>query len=99
MEDIFKQMVANYYGNDLNAVFYLSLDDTIKKTVVVSNGKLEIGDGKPEKADCVVKMSSELLKKIWYENYMPGIKEIFNGSLKVSNPDLLSKLFKNMKKG
>lgn len=99
MDDIFRKMVEFYSGSDLNAVYYISIDDSIKKTVKVDKRSLEITDGKPEKADCVVKITSELLKKVWYERYVPGLKEIFSGSLKTNNPELLSKLFSSINRG
>ncbi|MCA1981185.1 MAG: hypothetical protein LDL10_06565, partial [Calditerrivibrio sp.] len=92
-------MIESYSGDDLNAVYYMSIDDSIKKTIKINGRSIEIMDGKPDNADCIVKMTSELLKKVWYEGYVPGMKEIFSGALKTNNPELLSRLFSSIKRG
>ncbi len=99
MERMFQLMAEKFNNTDLNAVYYLSVDDTIKKTIVAKDGKLNIVDGKPENADCVVKITEKLLKKVWEENYSPGLMDIATGALKTNNPDLLGKLFKSMNRG
>ncbi|MGB9730560.1 MULTISPECIES: hypothetical protein [Calditerrivibrio] len=99
MERIFEKMVQNFNSIELNATYYLNVDDRIKKTIVAKDGKLTITDGKPENADCVVKVTEKLLKKVWEENYTPGLMDIATGSLKTNNPDLLGKLFKSLNRG
>lgn len=99
MERMFQLMTEKFNNSELNAVYYLSVDDTVKKTIVAKDGRLTIADGKPENADCVVKITEKLLKKVWEENYTPGLMDIATGSLKTNNPDLLGKLFKSISRG
>ncbi|ADR18260.1 hypothetical protein [Calditerrivibrio nitroreducens] len=99
MERMFEKMIQNFNNIELNATYYLNVDDRIKKTIVTKDGKLTITDGKPENADCVIKVTEKLLKKVWEENYSPGLMDIATGSLKTNNPDLLGKLFKSLNRG
>lgn len=99
MEQMFQKMVERFNNNEFNAVYYLNVDDVVKKTIVAKDGKLTITDGKPDNADCVVKVTEKLLKKVWEENYSPGLMDIATGSLKTNNPDLLGKLFKSINRG
>ncbi|KAA0259035.1 hypothetical protein FHQ18_03540 [Deferribacter autotrophicus] len=98
MEKILEEAKQNYKGMEKEYVYYFVVDDTVKKTVFAKPDVLEIEDGKVvDNADCVCKISSELFKKIWYENYKPGMKEIFSGELKTNSPDLLQKFLKACK--
>jgi len=99
MERMFQEMMQNFNNVEINATYYLNVDDRIKKTIVAKDGKLTITDGKPENADCVIKVTEKLLKKVWEENYSPGLMDIATGSLKTNNPDLLGKLFKSLNRG
>jgi hypothetical protein len=96
---MFQKMVEQFKNPDLNAIYYLNVEDKIKKTIVAKDGKLSIMDGKPENADCVIKLTKRLLFKVWEENYTPGFMDIATGSLKTNNPDLLVNLFKSINRG
>ena len=98
MEEIMNEVIKNFKGMDGNYSFYFTFDDEVKKTVFVKENEIEVVDGKAtDEADCVCKISSTLFKKIWYENYKPGMKEIFSGELKTNKPDLLQKFLKACK--
>ncbi|MGA1861287.1 hypothetical protein OWM07_00165 [Deferribacter thermophilus] len=95
MENILNEAIQNYKGMSEKTTIYFIIDESIKKTVVADLDKLEVYDGKTvDNADCVCKISSNLFKKIWYENYKPGMKEIFSGELKTNNPEILQNFLK-----
>lgn len=94
MEQIFSEAVTAYQGLDGVFTFYFSIDEK-RYTIFADGQKLQVEEGKKvENADCVCKVTSELFKKIWYENYKPGMKEIFSGDLKTNSPELLQKFLK-----
>lgn len=94
MEQIFNEAVTTYQGLDKAYTFYFNIDEK-RYTIFADEYKLWAEQGKKvENADCVCKVTSELFKKIWYENYKPGMKEIFSGDLKTNNPELLQKFLK-----
>lgn len=69
--------------------FYFSLGEC-KKTVQLSSDGCEVSDGRVvENADCVCKTSPEFFKKIWEENYRPGMKDFMTGAIKSNNPNSL----------
>lgn len=94
MQQIFNEAVTAYQGLDKSCSFYFSIDES-RYTVFADEKELRTEEGKKvENADCVCKITSELFKKIWYEKYKPGMKEIFSGALKTNNPELLQKFLK-----
>ena len=77
--------------------WYFSLGDT-RYTVAVSPEKAAVTTGKPTggKADCVVKTSEEMLRKIIQDGYVPEPPEFFSGVIKTNDIPMLiefSKVF------
>jgi hypothetical protein len=95
LENILKEAIQNYSPMDKEYSFYFVIDEDKKFTIFAKANCLEVEEGKKiENADCVCKMTSELFEKVWYENYKPGMKEIFSGTLKTNNPEALQKFLK-----
>ena len=77
--------------------WYFSLGDT-RYTVEVNPDKADVSEGKPVggKADCVVKTSEEMLRKIIQDGYVPEPPEFFSGAIKTNDIPMLiefSKVF------
>lgn len=74
--------------------FYFSLGDC-KKTVEVTAENCTVSNGRTvENADCVCKTSQEFFKKIWEEDYRPGMKDFMSGTIKSNNPSSLQEFLK-----
>ena len=73
--------------------YYFSLGDAPhqKWTLRVGRDGCEVAPGKPKGADCVVKTSPDMLRKMVLESYQPGLDEFMSGAIKTSDPDLLVK--------
>lgn len=74
--------------------YYFSLGniDDQKWTVIVDADDCLCHPGKPRgggRADCVVKTSPELFRKIVQEAYVPSFDEFVDGTIKTNSPDLL----------
>jgi long-chain acyl-CoA synthetase len=78
---------------DEQVTFYFTLGkvDDLKWTVIVDPENCDIRMGKPSggQADCVVKTSPELFRKIVQESYIPSFDEFMDGTIKTNSPDLL----------
>jgi hypothetical protein len=95
LENILKEATEKYTPMDKEYTFYFVFDDDKKYTIFAKNDGLTVEEGKKvEDANCVCKMTSELFEKVWYENYKPGMKEIFSGTLKTNNPEASQKFLK-----
>jgi long-chain acyl-CoA synthetase len=71
--------------------FYLSLGEAAdeKWTLHVGKDAVDLVAGKNGGADCVIKTSGELFRKIVREKYMPDMEDFMSGRLKTSDPGLL----------
>ncbi|MBA2663821.1 MAG: AMP-binding protein [Bradymonadaceae bacterium] len=95
LEPLFTSLPAKFERNQVNSPvsFYFSLGnyDHHKWTVSVNADKCAIHQGKPNngQADCVIKTSPEIFRKIVEESYVPSLDEFMNGAIKTNDPDLL----------
>lgn len=73
--------------------FTLGASDDQKWSIVVNANDCSIYQGKPKNgaADCVVKTSPEIFRKIVQEKYVPSFDEFMNGTIKTNSPDLLAR--------
>lgn len=73
--------------------WYFSLDgkDGSRYTVSVSSDQCIVNNGKPASgnADCVVKTSGDILRRIINDGFTPAVSEFMNGTIKTNNPQLL----------
>ncbi|MFW5968172.1 MAG: AMP-binding protein [Persicimonas sp.] len=73
--------------------FYFSLGNNpdLKWTVIVGADDCRIQTGKPDggRADCVIKTSPDMFKKIVTESYVPSMDEFMSGEIKTNDPNLL----------
>ncbi len=78
---------------DSKVSYYFSLGDVDdqKWTVVVDPDQCNIHQGKPTggHADCVIKTSPEIFRKMIEESYVPSMDEFMNGTVKTNDPNLL----------
>lgn len=74
--------------------YYLSLGDgdDEKWTVTLTPEACELGRGKTDGADCVLKTSRELFMKLCDGTFKPGVMDIMTGKLKTNDPQLLLRL-------
>ena len=92
---IFESLNAKFATSQVDAKvsFYFSLGDVDdhKWTVTVDPDKCNVVMGKPQngKADCVVKTSPEIFRKMIEESYIPSFDEFMNGTIKTNDPNLL----------
>jgi len=79
----------------LDTVFHFDIsgDDGGQKTVVVSNGSIEVKDGLHDTPKCVVSASSENLASILKGDLNP-MMAMMTGKLKISNPGEMLKYAK-----
>ena len=79
--------------------FSLGGQEGLRYTVAVDTGAAKVSTGKPigGKADCVVKTSEEMLRRIIEDAYVPEPPEFFSGAIKTNDIPLLiefSRVFK-----
>lgn len=95
LEPIFQELSGKFEPGEVDSPlsFYFSLGqvDDQKWTVIVEPENCVIRRGKPAggQADCVVKTSPELFRRIVQESYIPSFDEFMNGAIKTNSPDLL----------
>ncbi len=88
LEDKFEQ---DQVEGPLSFYFSLGNVDHQKWTVIVDPEGCVIRPGRPTggEADCVVKTSPELFRRIVEESYIPSFDEFISGAIKTNSPDLL----------
>ncbi len=76
---------------DQKVTYYWSLGnaDDQKWTIEITSNGCQINQGKPEQADCVIKTTPEIFRRIVQERYIPSFDEFMNGTIKTNSPDLL----------
>jgi len=78
--------------------YYFSLGET-KKTVTLMADNCLVEDGRTvERADCVCKTSEEFFKKIWEDDYRPGVGDFLSGKIKSNDPNGLQAFLKSFGK-
>jgi long-chain acyl-CoA synthetase len=82
----------NRLSEEVSFYFSLGNADKLKWTIVVNADDCQIGMGKPQdgKADCVIKTSPDIFKKIVTESYIPSMDEFMSGKIKTNAPQLLA---------
>ena len=75
-------------------IYYLSLGDRPdeKWTVTLTPADCQLAPGKPPNADCVLKTSAELFRKLVDGSWKPGVMDFMSGKIKTSDVDLLQRL-------
>jgi long-chain acyl-CoA synthetase len=92
---LFHSLTERFVRDQIQATtrFYFTLGnlDDHKWTVVVDASSCRVHQGKPEDApaDCVIKTSPEMLRRMVHEGYIPSFEEFMDGTIKTSNPELL----------
>ena len=95
LEPIFKTLHGKFGKSriDTQVSYYFSLGsaDDAKWTVVVDADTCSIHQGKPKvgAADCVIKTSPEIFRRMIEESYTPSIDEFLNGTIKTNEVPLL----------
>jgi long-chain acyl-CoA synthetase len=79
---------------DKRTTYYLSLGEGPgeKWTVTFEPTSCEVRAGKVENADCVLKTSADLFRKLVAGTWKPGVMDVMQGKIKTSNVDLLQRL-------
>lgn len=91
LEEIFNRLPEAFVPGavDTPVSFYFTLGET-KRTVHVSPDACKVETGKTvDNADCVCKTSPEFFLRIWQDDYRPGMKDFFSGTIKSNNPGAL----------
>ena len=91
---LFDYLNENFAENQVDqpVSYYFSLGnwDTHKWTVTIDDEACSIENRKPDgRADCVIKTSPEMFRKIVEESYVPSMDEFMSGDIKTNDPDLL----------
>ena len=92
---LFEELGTKFQPGSVNksTSFYFTLggDEHAKWTVIMDATKCDIRPGKPEggTADCVLKTSPEIFRKIVREAYTPGVAEFMSGAVKSNDVELL----------
>lgn len=94
LEPLFTSLPAKFARNQVDSPvnFYFSLgnNDHHKWTVSVNADQCSVFQGKiAAQADCVVKTSPEIFRKIVEESYVPSYDEFISGVIKTNDPALL----------
>jgi len=98
VEQAFESLAGRFDGARVKKAvsWYFSLGES-RFTVQVSPEAVSVQPGKPAgKADCVVKTSEEMLRKIIQDGYVPQPPEFFSGTIKTNDIPMLiefSKVF------
>lgn len=91
-DDLSAKFVPNRLTEEVSFYFSLGNADKLKWNIVVDAEKCHIGLGKPAsgKADCVMKTSPAIFRKIVTESYIPSMDEFMSGKVKTNAPQLLA---------
>jgi len=91
IEELFDRLPEAFVAGVVDAPvsFYFTLGET-KRTVYVAPDACRVETGKTvDNADCVCKTSPEFFLRIWQDDYRPGMKDFFSGTIKSNNPGAL----------
>ena len=93
IQGLFEKLGGQYQSNQIDSrvMYYFSLGNEPggKWTVEVEPEQCRCWPGKPPHADCVVKTSTEIFRKMVDESYVPSMDEFMSGKVKTNNPQLL----------
>ena len=94
LEPLFEYLNGRFAENQVDSPvsFYFSLGnwDSHKWTITIDPDACQIENCKPDgRADCVIKTSPEMFRKIVEEQYVPSMDEFVSGDIKTNDPDLL----------
>ncbi len=94
LEPLFSYLEERFSENQVDqpVSFYFSLGnwDSHKWTISVDADACSIKNQKPNgRADCVIKTSPKMFKKIVHESYVPSMDEFMSGDIKTNDPNLL----------
>ena len=94
LQPLFESLDGRFAQNQVDGPvsFYFSLGnwDSHKWTIRIDPDACQIQNGKPSgRADCVIKTSPEMFRKIVEERYIPSMDEFMSGDIKTNDPDLL----------
>jgi len=97
VEEMLKSMHSKFDSTKVSkpVTYYFSLGDSDdeKWTLFITADECRYEQGKKtDQADCVVKCSVDFFKKLVFDNYTPGMKDLAAGLLKTSHPRLLREL-------
>ncbi|MGM0558304.1 MAG: 1-acyl-sn-glycerol-3-phosphate acyltransferase, partial [Myxococcota bacterium] len=100
LEPLFSELNERFEKSNVSdkMSFYFSLGnvDSHKWTVIVDSERCEIQAGKPSgRADCVIKTSPKMFKRIVKDSYVPSMDEFMSGEIKTNDPQLLAQ-FQNI---
>jgi len=93
IERVFAELPENFAAGaiDKPLTIYFSVEE-IKKTVHLTAERCQVENGKTtDQADCVCKISGEMLLRIWEEGYRPGVGDFLSGQIRSNNPAILQK--------
>ncbi|WP_168210982.1 AMP-binding protein [Persicimonas caeni] len=81
----------NKLTEEVSFYFSLGSNENLKWTIIVNPEDCQIRCGKPQdgRADCVIKTSPDIFKKIVTESYVPSMDEFMSGKIKTNDPQLL----------
>lgn len=90
--DLNDKFGPNRLSEELSFYFSLGSAEKLKWTIIVDADACQIGMGKPAggRADCVIKTSPDIFKKIVTESYIPSMDEFMSGKIKTNAPHLLA---------
>ncbi|CAN5237170.1 hypothetical protein BH09MYX1_BH09MYX1_54780 [soil metagenome] len=90
-EELSSKFQPGSVSKALSFYFTLGSDEHAKWTVVMDATSCQIRPGKPEggTADCVLKTSPDIFRKIVREAYTPGVAEFMSGAVKSNDVELL----------
>jgi long-chain acyl-CoA synthetase len=93
LEPVLEELRQRFQAAELDkpVTYYLSLgpNDEDKWTLHAEQGGLRYHAGKNGGADCVIKTSADLFRKIVRERYTPDMEDFMTGRLKTNDPGLL----------
>ncbi|MFW6053302.1 MAG: AMP-binding protein [Persicimonas sp.] len=89
--DLNQKFERNTLTEEVSFYFSLGQNENLKWTVIVNAEDCQIRCGKPQdgRADCVIKTSPTIFKKIVNESYVPSMDEFVSGKIKTNDPQLL----------
>ena len=85
-----ERFAENQVDKPVSYYFSLGAWDSHKWTIHVDPKDCKIQNTRPSgRADCVIKTSPEMFRKMVHENYVPSMDEFMKGDIKTNDPDLL----------
>ena len=100
IQGIIEEMGAQFKKGSFEEkkTFFFSMEDA-SFTVVVDADTCRVERGKTVEApDCVCSTASEMLARIWYDGYQPGIMDFLGGAIKSNAPFMVQKFVKAFRK-